>query len=56
MYLIYVKLLKNQKIFTDKMKFGDVVFTGSIDYSGRQKLALTHVSFTWENHYNRFLE
>ena len=28
------------------MKFGDVVFTGSVfDYSGRQKLALTHVSF-----------
>ncbi len=37
---------KAKKIPTHKMKFGDVVFTGSVfDYSGRQKLALTHVSF-----------
>ncbi len=37
---------KIKKIPTHKMKFGDVVFTGSVfDYSGRQKLALTHVSF-----------
>ena len=38
--------LQPRKIPIDKMKFGDVVFTGSVfDYSGRQKLALTHVSF-----------